>query len=169
MTNFDQDFETAIRFISEKFGLEKDLSKPTLIHCIRVGISLYESGYSREICIGALLHDVIEDTNTTEQEIADLFGDKIAEIVKVNTKDSIIEDKKLRSETLIKNCATHSLESAIIKAADILDNINYYKKINHQENLETMINRGKMLLAEKNPQFKDKIFEELDKEISKFS
>lgn len=103
MTNFDQEFETAIRFISEKFCQETDLSKPTLIHCLRVGISLYDSGYSKEICIGALLHDVIEDTETTDQEIANLFGDKIAELVKVNSKDPSIDDKKLRSETLIKN------------------------------------------------------------------
>ncbi len=66
---------------------------------------------------------------------------------------------------MIRKCATHN-RAAVIKAADILDNIHYYRKIEHAENLATMIERGKLLLREKNVGFQNKVFSELNKETT---
>jgi len=165
MNNFDKEFEDAIHFIADKFSEVQELEKPTLLHGIRVGMYLYQGGYSKEVCIGGILHDVIEDTATSEKEIEKTFGVKIAQIVAVNSKDIRIIDKAKRTEMLIKKCATHSRESAIIKAADILDNIRYYRKIEDKINLKEMIKRGRILLVEKNENFQNKVFSDLEKEI----
>jgi len=166
MNKFDKELEDAIWFVADKFEVGKDLKKPTLLHSIRVGLYLHEGGYNKDTCIGGILHDVIEDTKTSEKEIESRFGSKIAEIVVVNSKDMNIVDNVMRSEVLIKKCATHSRESAVIKAADILDNIRYYRRIEDELNLNTMIKRGKMLLVEKNADFQDEVFRDLEKEIS---
>ncbi len=165
MNIFDNELEDAIRFVAKKFDAGQDLKKPTLLHSIRVGVFLYQGGYSKEVCIGGILHDVIEDTETSEQEIESRFGSKIAKIVAANSKDISIVERAKRSEMLIKKCATHSRESAVIKAADILDNIRYYRKIENEINLETMIKRGRMLLVERNADFQDEVFNDLEKEI----
>ncbi len=166
MNDFDKEFEDAIRFVAEKFSSEKDLTKPTLFHSVRVGVFLYQGGYGKETCIGGILHDVIEDTGTGEEELKSKFGHKVAELVRVNSKDTSIDDKKVRTEAMIRKCATHSRAAAVIKAADILDNIRYYRKTKHAENLATMIERGKLLLREKNVGFQDKVFSELNKETT---
>lgn len=166
MNIFDKELEDAIRFVADKFDSGQDLKKPTLLHSIRVGLYLYQGGYNKDACIGGVLHDVIEDTNTSEQEIESRFGSEIAQIVVAISKDTDIIDRVERSEMLIKKCATHSRESAIIKAADILDNIRYYRKIENEVNLETMIKRGKMLLIERKSDFQDEVFRDLEKESS---
>lgn len=166
MNNFDLEFEEAIRFIAGKFASKKDLTKPTLFHSIRVGLYLYQKGFDKNICIGGLLHDVIEDTNTSAAELEDKFGFEITELVIVNSKDTSIIDRNARATALIEKCATHSLDSAVIKAADILDNIRYYRRVENTENFKTMIGRGRLLLEKENNNFQNAVFEELEAEIN---
>lgn len=66
--------EKAIRLLCKLFTEERSLTKPTLFHSIRVGNYLYKNGYPDHIVIAGFLHDVVEDTKTTTDEIVDLFG-----------------------------------------------------------------------------------------------
>lgn len=72
--------------------------------------------------IAALLHDVIEDTDTTEQDISEAFNSEIAQIVLEVSDDkhlSIEERKALQ----IKNAPHLSDEAKIIRVADKICNI----------------------------------------------
>lgn len=101
MNNFDDEFEVAIRLLTENMPDAEDLEKPTLFHSIRVGVHLYNLGYSREICLAGLLHDVVEDADITKDDIEEEFGSEVALLVKANTKDEDLENKY---EDLIERC-----------------------------------------------------------------
>jgi (p)ppGpp synthase/HD superfamily hydrolase len=152
------EIEKAIIFASSKFSTCKDLIKPTLFHSIRVGCELYANDYSSEIVIAGILHDTLEDTDTTEQEIREQFGDVVTDLILANSKDMSITDKKIRDEELLERCLNTSEEASIVKAADILDNYRYYSSIEDQKG----VNRCKEFVAYLKKHFKysykEKIF-----------
>lgn len=172
MNNFSIDDQTkiekAIILASSKFASRLDLIKPTLLHSIRVGSWLYANGYETNIVIGGFLHDIIEDTDTTEQEICEFFGLEVAAIVQANTKNAAILEKNLQNEELLKRClATHE-KAAIVKAADILDNYKYYLRLNDQSGIEYCIKNTLIFRQYFNKNYTDKIFQKLFEEcISK--
>ncbi len=158
MNNFDNDFETAVRFLSKHMPKAEDLEKPTLLHSLRVGVYLFQKGYSKEICIAGLLHDLIEDSKISKEDISNEFGEEIANLVKANTKNENIKNKY---EDLITRCIELGENALIIKAADIIDNFNYYSKISNAGGLSYVHEIGELLFKLKPTNYNDKIFEEL--------
>jgi hypothetical protein len=59
----------------------KGTSIPYVTHLFTVATLVLEDGGTEDEAIGALLHDAIEDTPHGAEEIADLFGPRVAEIV----------------------------------------------------------------------------------------
>lgn len=153
--------ETAIILASSKFAMCHDLIKPTLLHVVRVGSRLYFQGYETNIVIAGFLHDIIEDTGVTENEIFEVFGLEVADIVKANTKNTKIPEKKARNEELVKRCLETSEKASIVKAFDILDNYKYYLNLNHNEGIEYCIINALSFRKFFNEDYKDKIFTEL--------
>lgn len=70
-----------------------------------------------EILAAALLHDTIEDTNTTATELRELFGERVAAIVDEVTDDPdlMYEERKRRQ---IQRAAHLSREAKLVKLAD---------------------------------------------------
>ena len=160
--DFAKEFENTVRLITPLFPSAEKLIKPTLFHSIRVGTYLYNRNYSREICLAALLHDTIEDTPFSEEEIKQRYGDEISALVMANTKNENI-DKPQRREESIKRCAKHSEAALIIKAADIQDNFLYFSRIEaaNETNL-AKISAG-FVFQYKLDSYMDPIFSELKK------
>lgn len=150
--------EKAIILASSKFAMCHDLIKPTLLHAVRVGSWLYFQGYETNIVIAGFLHDIIEDTDVTENEVFEVFGLEVANLVKANTKNTKIQDKKMRNQELIKRCLETSEKASIVKAADILDNYKYYSNLNDQAGIEYCINNVVYFREFFNDTYKDKIF-----------
>ena len=69
-------------------GQMRDEGTPYIVHPLRVAVSLADELeiYSPALIAGALMHDVIEDSPVTREEIAEMFGERIAEIVWLLTK-----------------------------------------------------------------------------------
>ena len=55
--------------------------KPMIIHPISVGMLLEEYGYDESIVAAGYLHDVVEDTKYTIEDIENEFGPEIANLV----------------------------------------------------------------------------------------
>lgn len=70
----------------------------------------------------ALLHDTIEDTETTLEEITLNFGEKVAFIVKECTDDKTLPKSK-RKELQILHASSSSHEAKLVKLADKLYNL----------------------------------------------
>ncbi len=70
----------------------------------------------------AILHDVLEDTNTSYEEIASEFGEKIANGVLALTKDKNLP-KSQQMEDSLNRILQQPIEIAIVKMADRMFNI----------------------------------------------
>jgi len=76
------EIEKALYFLADCIRIEKRTSKPLMLHCTKVGMMLLDDGQSTDVIVGGILHDVLEDTNCTEQELRTGFGDTVTELVK---------------------------------------------------------------------------------------
>jgi len=71
----------------------------------------------------ALLHDTVEDTETTAEELAIEFGQQISDIVMDVTDDKTIEDKQRRKQLQIEHAAHISDPAKLVKLADKISNL----------------------------------------------
>ena len=62
-------------------GQMRSSGEPYITHPVAVAINLAKMHLDHETLMAALLHDVIEDTEITKDELAKLFGDAVAELV----------------------------------------------------------------------------------------
>ncbi len=89
-------------------------------HPVAVARLLREAGYPDEVVAAALLHDVLEDTDTDPDEIEHRFGRKVAGLVRALTEDPAIEDYAPRKAELRERVVEAGPEAAAIFAADKL-------------------------------------------------
>jgi guanosine-3',5'-bis(diphosphate) 3'-pyrophosphohydrolase len=75
-----------------------------------------------DVIAAAILHDTIEDTNTINSEIADLFGDNVLGIVLELTDDKSLP-KAIRKQLQIDNASKLSREAKLVKLADKICNL----------------------------------------------
>lgn len=113
----------AIEFamLAHKDQLRKD-ARPYIIHPLSVGFILDSAGYSEEVVIAGILHDVVEDTSFGEKDIKEKFGERVAELVRGVTEDKTITSWKERMDIYNAHLKTASPEVQAISAADLLDN-----------------------------------------------
>ena len=73
----------------------------------------------------ALLHDTIEDTNATYEEIQKVFGKSVCDLVYFLTDDLTPKDgnRKLRKEKYLEKLLDSPYEAKCLKIADVLANI----------------------------------------------
>ena len=110
-------------------GVRRLSGEPYILHPIAVAqIACEEIGLGSTSICAALLHDVEEDTDYTNEDISNLFGPKVANIVEGLTKISggIFGDKaSLQAETFKKLLLTMSddVRVILIKISDRLHNM----------------------------------------------
>jgi guanosine-3',5'-bis(diphosphate) 3'-pyrophosphohydrolase len=73
--------------------------------------------------VQAILHDTIEDTKTTADELREHFGEKITSIVLDVTDDKSITDKARRKALQIEHAPHISYEAKLVKLADKISNL----------------------------------------------
>ncbi|MDE6369655.1 MAG: HD domain-containing protein, partial [Muribaculaceae bacterium] len=122
--------ERAYRFAKEAHkGIRRRSGEPYILHPIAVAkIASQEIGLGSTSICAALLHDVVEDTDYTVEDIEQHFGKKIAQLVEGLTKISggIFGDKaSLQAENFRKLLLTMSedIRVVLIKMADRLHNM----------------------------------------------
>src|ERR1044071_5028945 len=104
-------------------GQMRDEGTPYIVHPIRVAVSLADElqVYSPQLICGALMHDVIEDSPITREQIAANFGEEIAEVVWMLTK---FEDVSLPADLrAIEEAADTG--APLVKLCDRLDNLRF--------------------------------------------
>jgi GTP diphosphokinase / guanosine-3',5'-bis(diphosphate) 3'-diphosphatase len=99
-------------------------ASPYINHPIAVAnVLANEAGITDPIILAAaLLHDTIEDTDTTTQELEAEFGRKIAAVVIEVTDDKKLK-KAVRKRRQIEHAATLSRRAKLVKFADKICNV----------------------------------------------
>lgn len=101
----------------------KNTDIPYIIHPVAVGMLLMKHGYSEEIVAAGILHDTVEDTPLTIEEIEREFGGKIAEIVEGSSEPDKSLPWKARKEHTIEFLKTAPEVIRAVVCADKLHNI----------------------------------------------
>lgn len=115
----------AITFATQKHKLQdrKSDGASYIIHPLDVMNRLIQAGVvDEDVLIAAVLHDTVEDTDTTFDEIEELFGVEVKMLVKEVTDDKSL-DKVTRKKLQIKHAKHASNGAKLIKLADKLSNL----------------------------------------------
>ena len=96
---------------------------PYIEHPIRVAALLDEHRYGDEVLAAALLHDVVEDSETTLDELREKFGGGVAGLVGAMTDDESIDDYRQRKAEHRERLAAAPTEAMAIYGADKLTNV----------------------------------------------
>ena len=142
--NIYREYRKALNYTKEKHKgvFREGNGKPYLIHPINVVKILKKAGYDKfkgneTLFVSALLHDVIEDTETKIGEIEEIFGEEVAKIVTELTNSDW--EKKVE---YLENFANVSKEARLVKLADRIDNLSDFL-INSKFFEESRVNRFK--------------------------
>ena len=117
----------AFRFAAEKHNDQrrKDAkASPYINHLIGVTETLWTVGEVRDInlLVAAILHDTIEDTNTTAEEIKAEFGEDVLALVLEVTDDKSLP-KETRKQLQVEHAPHKSERAKLLKIADKINNI----------------------------------------------
>jgi len=122
--------ETVLRaaaFAAEKHRNQRrkdQEASPYINHPIQVAHILVQADVEDpEVLAAALLHDSIEDTNTSFEELEIVFGYEIANIVAECTDDKNLS-KLERKQAQIDHAAKISRQAKLVKLADKIANVN---------------------------------------------
>jgi len=105
-------------------GRKDEANTPYINHPISLANLLANHGCITDVnvIIAALLHDTIEDTNTTADEIEGLFGTTVKNIVLEVTDDKSLPSPE-RKRLQVVNAASISYEAKLVKLADKICNL----------------------------------------------
>ena len=128
----DADFaliDKAVDYANKKHAAQKRKDgSPYIIHPLAVAQIVTEMGLDMDAILGALLHDCIEDTDASHEEIEKLFGQTVAELVEGVTKLTRA-DFSSREQAQMENlrkmfmAMSKDIRVVLIKIADRLHNI----------------------------------------------
>ena len=121
--------DRAVEYADAKHQYQKRKDgSPYIIHPLAVAEIVAEMGLDVDAILGALLHDCIEDTDASHDEIAKLFGETVAELVEGVTKltrANFSSSEQAQMENLRKMFMAMSkdIRVVLIKIADRLHNM----------------------------------------------
>ena len=118
---------TAIHFAADKHRDQrrKDAeASPYINHPIEVAELIARVGGIRDLVVlqAAILHDTIEDTQTTPEELEANFGPRVRKVVEEVTDDTRLP-KGDRKRLQIEHAPHLSLEAQLVKLADKIANV----------------------------------------------
>jgi hypothetical protein len=120
-------FVGALAFAVDAHGTalqaRKGTAFPYVVHPIRVAETLYLFGCNDNVVLAGLLHDVIEDTGVTHEQIAVGFGDRVAELVAGASEPDKTAPWRERKQHTLDSLRDSDRDTLLLVAADKLDNV----------------------------------------------
>lgn len=130
MTGNDVSLVEKAYFVAKKAheGQFRFSGEPYIIHPISVAIILYNLGMDGESMAAALLHDVVEDTDMTKENIQEDFGEDVANLVEGVTKLGKVpiftkEEQQAENVRKMLMAMSQDIRVIIIKLADRIHNM----------------------------------------------
>ena len=123
----------AFEYAKEKHGDQvRNSGEPYITHPLQVAYTLAEMGLDEKTIAAALLHDVVEDTDATNEDLVEQFGKEVADMVSGVTKLSTlqfatIEEKQVEDYRKMFLAMGKDIRVILIKLADRLHNMKTLK------------------------------------------
>ncbi len=146
-------YQKSAKFAGEKHSNQqvKGSSANYMLHLSNVAMEILlayqrEANFDLAVAVQtALLHDTIEDTNTTFEEVEKLFGEQVAKNVLALTKNDSIkgkEEKMIDSLHRIEQC---SKEAKLVKIADRITNLQEPPNIWDKDKIQQYHQQAKLI------------------------
>jgi (p)ppGpp synthase/HD superfamily hydrolase len=128
MHAFSRRFDAALAFAARahRTQVRKGTDVPYIIHPVEVAIILGRHGFDEDVQIAGLLHDTVEDTEVSVDDVRGTFGDEVARLVTAVTE---VKDEsggrrpwRVRKEEMLAHLEHADRSIAALKAADALHN-----------------------------------------------
>lgn len=119
-------FDRAVKFATEAHqGTERrGKGYPYLLHLMEAAIIVASITTDQELLAAAMLHDVVEDTEVTLEQVRAEFGERVAELVKNETApDSDQLSWRQRKETQLAQLVAAPYDSKVVAIGDKLSNL----------------------------------------------
>lgn len=114
---------------------------PYVTHLFSVALLVAEDGADDDVVTAALLHDTLEDTDTTREEIVNEFNERVAVLVESVSEPKEVDGRKLswrgKKEHYLARLENADNDAVFIAIADKIDNI--------ESKLEAFEREGKKL------------------------
>lgn len=109
-------------------GVRKGTKKPYITHPLEAMVIVATMTDDREMMTAAVLHDVVEDTAFTIEDIRSRFGDRVADLVGAESEDKredipAADSWEIRKKETIEHLKHAGLEEKMITLGDKLSNI----------------------------------------------
>ena len=116
--------------VYHKEGVRKGSNVPYIVHPFEVALILQENGMEEKIIVAGLLHDTLEDTELTAEQLKEEFGEDILQLVL-----GASEVLEAREETLWEERKKHTIE--YLKTAPI--DVKYIVCADKLSNIRSML------------------------------
>ena len=115
----------AIEFATKAHSghFRKGTKIPYIVHPLGVAKILIENGCPEEVVVAGILHDTVEDTPVTIEDIRRSFGEKVASLVEGASEPDKSDTWENRKRHTIDCLKTAPLDVLLVSLADKLDNI----------------------------------------------
>src|SRR5476649_2884608 len=126
MNLIDQAIEFAAK--AHRYQFRKGTDIPYISHPFGVGMILQKAKCKEELIIAGILHDTLEDTDTTEEQLRNQFGEKVLKIVKGCSepdKGASWEERKKHTLDYLKDAPVSIRQ---VTCADKLHNLRSIKR-----------------------------------------
>jgi (p)ppGpp synthase/HD superfamily hydrolase len=130
--------QAAIEYARSRHGDQRRAADgaPFLVHLLEVASLLERSGYPDHVVAAAVLHDVLEDTDTDPAELRSRFGGEVCELVAVVSDDPAISEEEARKDDVLERVRREGGYAPAVFAAD---------KVSKVRELRILIARGMAL------------------------
>ena len=123
----------------------KGTDVPYIVHPFEVAQILTKAGASESVICAGLLHDTVEDTEVTLEEIRQKFGGEVAEMVSVMTEDKSLSWEERKQKAVENVNGEMPRQTKLLICADKLSNLRSIQKDRDQvgEEVWSRFRRGK--------------------------
>ena len=120
-TKLEEGIHFVFKVFNDKKRIKEDIS--LAFHSVSVAMMLMNENCDEETVLSGLLHDVIEDSTYTYDDLKEKFGTQIANNVLILSEDQNIVDFKERKKEFIKQIRNSSDNIVLIELVDKLQNL----------------------------------------------
>jgi (p)ppGpp synthase/HD superfamily hydrolase len=121
----------AYELLSSKHGgqRQKVNGRPYVEHPIAVATDVNAAGFDQEMVAAALLHDIVEDSDVSVEDVRERFGDRVADLVDAMTDTSEVKPYERRKALHRERVVAAGPDAAAIFAADKLNNVRALRSV----------------------------------------
>lgn len=143
----EKQLNKAFLFASKHFNEScHNFGKPVYFHCVKVAMKLFELGYEEKIVIGGILHDLVEDTDCTLDNIKEEFGEEMSKLIEAVSFNPEVEDRFEQSKQMLDASLKYGRDALIIKSIDMYENGKFFHLVTKPDVKEYLVKKYQYFL-----------------------